>query len=73
MNGYPFDVPIICIDDTVKLFDLSILPEASVSATTTPEMKFKDPFLAKFIDWCMHVIDHKLAHLVFVSFPWETY
>lgn len=53
-EGWRNGIPVICLDD----FHLA----ASASGGTANA----DPYLVKFLDWCLHVADAKLAHVVII-------
>jgi hypothetical protein len=55
-EGWKNGIPVICLDD----FHLA----ASASVGNAPINA--DPYLVKFLDWCLHVADAKLAHVVII-------
>lgn len=52
-RGWPLGVPVICLDDIFSIFGDSSFE--------------KDVYFRKFTEWCTHVYDCKLAHVIFVS------
>ncbi|PRP88102.1 hypothetical protein PROFUN_04193 [Planoprotostelium fungivorum] len=60
-RGWPSGVPVICLDDIHRLGtcnDLDLGKGGKVSDV---------PHFLKFMDWCIHISDSKLAHVVFVT------
>eukprot|EP01117_Protostelium_nocturnum_P008193 TRINITY_DN2922_c0_g1_i1.p1 TRINITY_DN2922_c0_g1~~TRINITY_DN2922_c0_g1_i1.p1 ORF type:complete len:652 (+),score=205.34 TRINITY_DN2922_c0_g1_i1:155-2110(+) len=60
-KGWPNGVPVICLDDIHRLGtcnDLDLDKGGKVSDV---------PHFLKFMDWCIHISDNKLAHVVFVT------
>eukprot|EP01122_Echinamoeba_exundans_P017922 TRINITY_DN9870_c0_g1_i1.p1 TRINITY_DN9870_c0_g1~~TRINITY_DN9870_c0_g1_i1.p1 ORF type:complete len:763 (+),score=165.98 TRINITY_DN9870_c0_g1_i1:125-2413(+) len=55
-EGWKNGIPVICLDD----FHLA----ASASVGNAPVNA--DPYLVKFLDWCLHIADAKLAHVVII-------
>eukprot|EP01125_Pyxidicula_operculata_P011959 TRINITY_DN3919_c0_g1_i1.p1 TRINITY_DN3919_c0_g1~~TRINITY_DN3919_c0_g1_i1.p1 ORF type:complete len:479 (-),score=51.06 TRINITY_DN3919_c0_g1_i1:75-1511(-) len=63
--NWPNGVPLICVDDIQKL----VLCSGSAADVQhgLKALEQTDPYVAKFIDWCTHLIESKLAHVVFIT------
>jgi hypothetical protein len=70
-QDFPYGVPVICLDDFRRIgtrndLELKNSPAQDVTINFFVTSS-QDPNFLKFMDWCIHVSDRKLAHIVFVT------
>lgn len=66
-------VPVICLDDYHRVYKNGQGQggvRLRLTSLSIDKINFllQDPFFNKFLDWCLHVEECKLAHIIFVSY-----